>query len=163
MLCPHGVAGLPVKNREYWDWVYLVGVGGSGLGEVLQCTGIFMVYCPHGVCYGFDIMKRCESPHHLFNIFTSCFPVPLKAIVYNNRCKLHLHHLNREPALYQGIRFFINQFYWKGHIGYSKGYCLDEYMLPEIRSLNSQVNEQAKPEYFIFTLSLFLAICKKDN
>ena len=53
----------------------------------------------------------------------------------------------------------------------------DEYNSPEIRSLNSQVNEQAnsglqrikghlpymKPHNFKFTLSLFLAICNRDK
>ena len=56
-------------------------------------------------------------------------------------------------------------------------YCLDEYNTAEVRSLNSQVNEQAnsglqrikghlsymKPDNFRFTLFLFLAICNKGS
>lgn len=149
----------------------------ASYGHPSLTPGIFTVYCPHGVCYGFEIMTRCESPRHPFNIFTSQFPVPPRTIVYDNGCKLHSYCLNREPALYKETRFFIDRFHWKGHVGCSKGYCLDEYNSSEIRSLNSQVNEQAnsglqrikghlsymKPHNFKFTLSLFLAICNKDK
>ena len=24
--------------------------------------GIFTIYCPHAICYGFEILKECESP-----------------------------------------------------------------------------------------------------
>lgn len=146
-------------------------------GHPSLTPGIFTVYCPHGVCYSFEIMQRCESPKHPFNIFMSRFPVRLRTIVYDNGCKLHSYCLNREPALYKETRFFIDCFHWKGHVGCSKGYCLDEYKSSEIRSLNSQMNEQAnsglqhikghlsymKPHNFKFTLLLFLAICNKDE
>ena len=94
-----------------------------------------------------------------------------------NGCKLRSYCLNREPVLYKGTRFFIDCFHWRGHVGCSKGYCLDEYNTAEVTSLNSQVNEQAnsglqrikghlsymKPDNFRFTLSLFLAICNKGS
>ena len=44
---------------------------------------------------------------------------------------------------YKGMKYFIDRFHWKGHIGCSRGYFLDDYKSPDIRSLNSQVNEQA--------------------
>ena len=149
----------------------------ASYGHPSLTPGVFTVYCPHGVCYGFEIMQQCESPKHPFTIFTCHFPVPPGAIVYDNGCKLHSYCLNREPALYKDTRFFIDRFHWRGHIGCSKGYCLDEYSAAEVRSLNSQVNEQAnlglqrikghlsymKPDNFRFTLSLFLAICNKDK
>jgi len=115
----------------------------ASYGHPSLTPGIFTVFCPHGVCYGFTIMQRCESPRHPFNIFTSRFPVPPGTIVYDNRCKLHTYCLNREPALYKGTRSFIDRFHWKGHIGCSRGYCLVNYKSSEIRSLKSQVNEQA--------------------
>ena len=31
--------------------------------------GIFTVYCPHSVCYGFEILIKCDSPRHPFQIF----------------------------------------------------------------------------------------------
>ena len=31
--------------------------------------GIFKIYCPHGVCCGFEVMEQHESPRHPFEIF----------------------------------------------------------------------------------------------
>ena len=117
-------------------------------------------------------MQQCESLKHPFTIFTSRFPIPPGAIVYDNGCKLHSYCLNREPPLYKGTHFLLIDSTGGGHIGCSKGYCLDEYNTAEVRSLNSQVNEQAnsglqrikghlsymKSDNFRFTLSLFLSI-----
>ena len=86
----------------------------ASYGHPTLTPGIFTVYCPHGVCYGFDIKQRCESPRHPFNIFTSYFPVPPGTIVYDNGCKLHAYCLNREPALYKGTRFSLTDFIGKG-------------------------------------------------
>ena len=115
-------------------------------------------------------MQRCESPRVPFSIFTSRFAAPPKAITNDNACKLHVYCLNREPALYSETRFFVDRFHWRGHVGYSKGYCLDSYKSSvDIKTINSQVNEQANsglqriraqlvymiPCNFVFTLSLF--------
>ena len=142
-------------------------------GHPTLTPGIFTLYCTHGICYGFEVMRRCESPQVPFSIFTSRFPTPPKTIVYDNACKLHVYCLNREPALYRSTRFFVDRFYWKGHIGCSKGYSLDSYPSVDIKRLNSQVNEQAqriraqlaymKPDNFVFTLSLFLSIINTDK
>ena len=35
--------------------------------------GIFTIYCPHAVCYGFEILTECESPRHPFQIFKTRF------------------------------------------------------------------------------------------
>ena len=118
----------------------------ASYGHPSLTTSIFTVYCPHGVHYGFKIMWQCESQRHPFIIFTSHFPVPLGTTVYDNGCKLHSYCLNREPALYKGTRFFIDRFHWRGNVGCSKGYCLDEHNTAEVRSLNSQVNEQANSQ-----------------
>ncbi len=113
-----------------------------------------------------------------FSIFTSRFITPPKVIVYDNACKLHVYALNREPALYANTRFFVDRFHWRGHVGCSKGYCLDSYKSSvDIKSINSQVNEQAnaglqriraqlaymKPSNFVFTLSLFLCVTNLDK
>ena len=100
------------------------------------------------------------------------FKKPPRTIVYDNACKLHTYCLNREPYLYRDTQFFVDRFHWKGHVGCSKGYCLDSYKSQNIRSLNSQVNEQANSGLqrikghiaymsqlnFIFTVSLFLSV-----
>ena len=149
----------------------------ASYGHPTLTPGIFTIYCVHGVCYGFEIMRRCESPRVPFSIFTSRFNTPPKSIVYDNACKLHVYCLNREPALYKQTRFFVDRFHWRGHVGCSRGYSLDSYQSMDVRSINSQVNEQAnaglqrikaqlaymKPDNFNFTLSMFLCITNMDK
>ena len=146
-------------------------------GHPSLTPGIFTVYCIHSICYGFEVMCRCESPQVSFSIFTSRFEMPPKTIVYDNACKLHVYCLNREPALYKNTRFFVDRFHWKGHVGCSRGYSLESYASVNTKKINSQVNEQAnsglqrikaqlaymKPDNFLFTLSLFLSIINVDK
>ena len=65
--------------------------------------GIFTVYCPHGLCCGFEVMKTHESPKHPFKIFLTRFTSPPKII---NSCKLHQYILNREPTHFKNTLFF---------------------------------------------------------
>ena len=60
----------------------------------IPAPGIFTVYCPHRVCYGFEVMQGCESPKVPFDIFTSRFHSPPKVIIYDNACKLHTYCSN---------------------------------------------------------------------
>ena len=64
-------------------------------------------------------------------------------IIHDNACSLHQYCLNREPLFFQNTTFCVDRFHWRGHIGCSSGYCLDEYCSMDIKSINSQVNEQA--------------------
>ena len=80
----------------------------ASYGHPHLTPGIFTIYCPHGICYGFEVMRKCESPQHPFRIFTTRFLEPPKAIVYDSACKLHIYALNREPKLYENSRFFID-------------------------------------------------------
>ena len=128
----------------------------------------FTIFCMHGICYRFEILKPHESPKHPFSIFKTRFQTAPKMIIYDNCCKLHAYCLNREPVFFQNTRFLVDRFHWHGHIGCSKGYCLDSYKKIDTRVINSQVNEQVnaglkwmqsqltymKPANF----SLFLAI-----
>ena len=49
--------------------------------------------CMGYICYGFEVMARCESPRLPF-LFTTMFPRSPKVIVYDNACKLHIYCLN---------------------------------------------------------------------
>ena len=61
-----------------------------------QTPGIFTIFCPHGVCYGLEAMKHCESPRHPFEIFTdskchhqpSCMTMPA-ILAQNNKDIYH--------------------------------------------------------------------------
>ena len=55
--------------------------------------GVFTLFCMHGVCYGFEILKLCESPKHPFSIFKTRFWTPPKMIIYDNCYKLHAYCL----------------------------------------------------------------------
>ena len=58
-------------------------------GHPTLTPGIFTIFCPHGICYGFDVLRSCESPRHPFEIFTTRFEKPPSVIVYDNACHLH--------------------------------------------------------------------------
>ena len=107
----------------------------ASYGHPTLTPGIFTVYCPHGVCYGFQAMRSCESPWYPFDIFTFRFHAPPRIIIYDNACKLHIYCLNREPARYSNTRFFVGRFHWRGHVGCSKGYCMDSYKTLDTRSI----------------------------
>ena len=134
--------------------------------------GIFTIYCQHGVCYGYEVMAQCESPKIPFQIFFTRFPQPPRVIVYDNGCKLHVYCLNREPGYFQNTLFLVDRFHWKGHTGCSSGYNLDLYGEQLLKTLNSQINEQANADLqkirgqlaymtlanFHFHLSLFISV-----
>jgi hypothetical protein len=46
--------------------------------------GIFTLYCPHAVCYGFEVMRSHESPRRPFEIFLTHFEQPPTTIIYDN-------------------------------------------------------------------------------
>ena len=54
----------------------------------------------------------------------------------------HLQFEQRTSTL-QEHSFYVDRFHWRGHIGCSKGYCLDMYNSVDVKAINSQVNEQA--------------------
>lgn len=142
--------------------------------------GIFTLFCSHGVCYGFQILKQHESPRHPFELILTRFHSMPEYIIYDNSCKLHQYVLNREPVMFQNTTFLVDRFHWRGHTGCSSGYNMDIYQQEYLASLNSQINEQAnaglqkikghiaymKAPNFKFHIKLFLAcknlkICRK--
>ena len=72
----------------------------------------------------------------------------------------------------------MDRFHWRGHVGCSRGYCLDAYNDRRIKVINLQVNEQANSglqrihgqlayymniENFKLHCSLFLALKNMDK
>ncbi|XP_066277571.1 uncharacterized protein [Branchiostoma lanceolatum] len=146
-------------------------------GHPSLTPGLFTLFCPHGVCFGFEVMRSCESPQHPFEIIRTRFKTAPRTIVYDNACQLHRYVMNRDPHFFKKTQFLVNRFHWKGHVGCSLGYCMDSYSASvDIRTINSQVNEQAnsglarmksqlsymKPPNFMFHASLFLAVRNMD-
>ena len=64
-------------------------------GHPSLSPGIFTVFCPHGICYGFQVMTKHESPEVPFDIFKTRFSSAPDVIIYDNACRLHAYCLNR--------------------------------------------------------------------
>ena len=141
--------------------------------------GLFTLFCPHGVCLGFQIMENAESPKTAFDILVRRFDKMPKLIIYDNACKLHLYCLKREPMRFRNSRFMVDRLHFrKGHIGCSLGYSMDSYQSDHyVAGINSQANEQANaslrrlatqltympPSNVIKHTSVFLAIRNIDK
>ena len=136
--------------------------------------GIFTMFCPHGICLGFQLMIEAESPRTPFEILVQRFQTMPERIIYDNACKLHQYALKREPARFRKTMFLVDTFhYQKNHVACSLGYGMREYPHDEfIQSINSQVCEQGNrdlrklsvpaaymnPENLIQQTKVFLAL-----
>jgi len=123
--------------------------------------GIFTLFCSHGICYGFQILKQHKSPKHPFEIFFTRFKTMPEYIIYDNSCKLHQYILNREPTIFQNTVFMIDRFHWRGHVGCSSGYNMDIYLQETLMQTNSQINEQANSG--LQQMKRYIAYMKADN
>lgn len=125
--------------------------------------GMLTLFCPHGICLGFQIMETPESPKTVFDILMVRFKRMPKLIIYDNSCHLHTYALKREPVRFQDTRFMVDRLHFKrGHIGCSLGYGMNTYSTdPSIASINSQVNEQANR--FIHNLSTQMSFMGPEN
>ena len=113
--------------------------------------GIFTCFCPHGICWGFSIMKRYEGPSTAFDMLACRFPEAPGMVVYDNACNLSRYALKREPGFFAKTRFRIDRVHQAGHVGCHEGYSLTSY--PDncpvlsgsmrLHAMNSQVCEQA--------------------
>ena len=83
----------------------------ASYGHPSLSPGIFTIFCPYGICYGFKVMWSCESPKHPFSIFRQRFQKAPQVIVYDNACKLHQNCLNREPHFFRSILFAVDRFH----------------------------------------------------
>ncbi|XP_050406170.1 uncharacterized protein LOC126827514 isoform X2 [Patella vulgata] len=110
-------------------------------GHPSLLPGVFTLFCPHGICYGFQVMPNNESPKIPFNILKTRFKKAPRFVIYDNACALHSYCLNREPEFFKETIFLVDRLHWDNHSGCSCGYRLNLY--PELKNLNSQINEQA--------------------
>ena len=89
--------------------------------------GLFTLFCPHGVCLGFQLMFKAESPRIPFEIFVQRFKDIPTDIVYDNACKLYLYSMKREPLKFQNTRFMVDRLHYPNHVGCSLGYSMDSF------------------------------------
>ena len=69
--------------------------------------GIFMLYCLDGVCYGFEVLRSCESLRHPFQFTTRFTSPPFSDHVWQH-IQLHIYALNREPQQFKMTRFVVD-------------------------------------------------------
>ncbi|XP_067949054.1 uncharacterized protein [Watersipora subatra] len=102
--------------------------------------GVFLVHCPHAVCYGFEIMDNHESPNTPFTAIRTRFTAAPEVIVYDNACNLHKYAINRDPGFFAKTKFLVDGFHWGNHTGCTTGYNSGCYI--QYKDLNTQVAEQ---------------------
>jgi hypothetical protein len=113
--------------------------------------GMFGVFCPHGICVGFEAMRQYESARIPFKIFYERFPAAPGTIVYDNACNASRYFLRREPLFFAHTLSLIDRLHQTGHIRCHNGYRINAYPkdMPilggqmTIGKLNSQAAEQA--------------------
>ncbi|XP_052100691.1 uncharacterized protein LOC127734717 [Mytilus californianus] len=101
--------------------------------------GIFTVFCPHGICYGFEVMESVESPDRPFTFLKTRFKVPPSAVIYDNAFNLQQYCLNRDPGFFRKTRFYVDGLHWDCH-GCAVSY--KGLLYPEIQNINTQLVEQ---------------------
>ena len=135
--------------------------------------GMFLTFCPHGICLGFQVMINKESPRVPFEMLMTRFKEMPTEVIYDNACHLHVYALKREPNRFKNTRFMIDRLHAKNHVSCSLGYDMNEYKADvSIATFNSQICEQANadlrrlstaftsmgPENIIQHTKVFLAI-----
>ena len=113
--------------------------------------GLFSCFCPHGICWGFSIMKQYEGPSTAFDMLLHRFSEAPGMVIYDNACNLSRYALKREPGFFARTQFRIDRVHQPGHVGCHEGYSLTTY--PDncpvlggstmLRDMNTQVCEQA--------------------
>jgi len=121
--------------------------------------GVFTIHCPHGVCYGFELMKTCESVNIPFTIMRTRLQKAPSLIVYDNACILHAYCLNRDPAYFAHTKFCVDRFHWYNHKGCSSGYNIRNF--PQYNHHNTQVAEQSNA--ILGRLRAMLSYCNEAN
>jgi hypothetical protein len=146
--------------------------------------GLFSAFCPHGICIGFEAMRRFESARVPFDLFYTRFPSAPGTIVYDNACNASRYCLRREPFYFSKVLFLIDRLHQCNHIGCHSGYCMKSY--PQtmkilggtmtLGELNSQAAEQAHAKMtlietqtsfmgqdtFLMYTKLFMALTNKE-
>ena len=103
--------------------------------------GLFSVFCRHGVCLAFFILKGAEGRDDLYSFLVQYFRVAPKVVVYDFACGLEEFALNRAPGFFKDTFFVVDRFHWSNHTACSWGYRMAEY--PWLLGFNSQAAEQS--------------------
>ncbi|XP_041958817.1 uncharacterized protein LOC121718060 isoform X2 [Alosa sapidissima] len=84
-------------------------------GHPSLLPGVFLIHCEHGICYGFQMMVKHESPDTPFTVLKPRFMEIPKVVIYDNSCNLHQYCLNRDPLSFKKTWFLVDRLHWKNH------------------------------------------------
>lgn len=117
----------------------------------VHTPGLFTCFCIHGICHGYQAMRRYEGPSTLFKMVYERFQQAPGMLIYDNACNAARYALSREPGHFALSGFRIDRLHFKNHKGCHMGFCLDAYPQTTrilggamtLKQLNSQCVEQA--------------------
>lgn len=112
--------------------------------------GMFALFCPHGICLGYEAMSEYEGPLTAADILYRRFPTPPGIVIYDNACALSRVCVKNAPAHFGNVKYLIDRLHWCGHTACHTGYYMGMYDnwtvlggTLKLSQINSQVCEQA--------------------
>jgi hypothetical protein len=112
------------------------------------------MYCKHGICYGFMLLAKHESPANVFRAYwerfkegnvrsrcgaSLCGSGP-GATTYDMACLLHVYCINREPWFFRRSTFWVDTLHYGNHTACSEGYST-----ARLRDKSAHGNRQQDP------------------
>jgi hypothetical protein len=121
-----------------------------------KTPGIFLIFCPHGVCVGFEALNRFEGPMMVFDVLYRRFKVAPGMVNYDNACNLSRTCYKLAGSHFRNTFFFIERYHSPFHISCGIAYTIDAMLPPDrklidtgdpgetllVKDVNSQVAEQ---------------------
>jgi len=115
-------------------------------GTFRKCNpGVVFCLCPHGIVYGFHLMKDPEGRKDIFYVIWRFWPkdkVDLLTLIFDFGCQQDEYFFNREPEFFARCRIFVDKFHGNTH-KCSPLYHLGNY--PQYQAPNTSVVEQFNP------------------
>jgi hypothetical protein len=103
--------------------------------------GIFALFCPHGVCLGFEAMEQFEGPMVPFNILYRRFEAAPKVAIYDNACNLSRTAYKYARSHFANTLWLVDRVHWHPHVNCHHGFCIDAY--PRNRKLVGNTEDDA--------------------
>ncbi|XP_067946816.1 uncharacterized protein [Watersipora subatra] len=128
-------------------------------GHKTLLPGLFLLHCPHGIPYGYEVKDDSESPNIPFSVSVSRFQVAPKIVIYDNACALPRCALNRNPGFFRETKFLVDRFHWHNHTGCCGGYNINAY--DHLKTINTQVAGQQNAT--LVKLKSFISYQHQDN
>lgn len=147
MDCGFWCPGAPLRNKKVYRMPTREGDASAAescdkrrQGHPTLMPGVFSVWCPHGICLAFHVMRVPESPETAFSILALRRRTAPAVVVYDDACKLLAYALAREPEYFGRTRFFCDRFHRRDHVACGDGLDIDAFSA--YACLNTEAAEQ---------------------